>query len=534
MSSSTTSSTKKRSRAPLVATPDVKNMAREDIFSKVPSMTDWTRQALEGASQYELEKLEPLSEPEIKRIFPHATATVMRDPLTTQDKTRIHDNIRRDPYTGVALFTYCYFMLGPDSTITLGLNRKYANEQRKADAMAAIQDNAEYLDIIEDIMNRDDAMDLQERKLELVFQGAAFGRSVAIKKYDKQNLPCQLIPLSSTRLGRIWIDSVNWKFLGVEYNDYARDKRILLAKDIIHYENNDMMITPRSRYYGMSMLEPIMAIGERNRVANEIAMPEIMRKHWAPILLVKVNSGSQTKINQIRDIFSMPGKTQIYNDEIEVTQVALQHDLEKLQVAVENGAKDEFRACTVPQGIGWSYDPNHATMENSLLAWYNGVLAFKRSHLDSVLWLQFYKPQLETIFENRMVAKIPETGGLVDYLVQNAQTLQGNEKPELPFRITTQFNNIKTTGFLEQSSALLGWYDAGIISKEIALKEGGMEQYIDDMAEEDANKVQLGANMLQAEQQLMMGQPAQAEAPTPGPAISGVQPVTRRSIVSGL
>jgi len=513
-------------------------MAREDIFSKVPSMTDWTREALQGAaSQYELEKLTPLSEKELKRIFPEATATVMRDPLTTQDKTRIHDNIRRDPYTGIALFTYCYFMLGPDSTITLGLNKRYANEERKADAMAAIQDNAEYLDLIEDVMQRDDAMDLQQRKLQLVFQGAAFGRSVAIKKYDKQNLPCDLIPLSSTRLGRVYVDR-DWKFIGVEYNDYTRDKRILLAKDIVHYENNDMMITPRSRYYGMSMLEPIMAIGERNRVANEIAMPEIMRKMWAPILLIKVNSGSQTRINQIRDIFSMPGKTQIYNDEIEVTQVALQHDLEKLQTAVENGAKDEFRACTVPQGIGWSYDPNHATMENSLLAWYNGVLAFKRSHLDSVMWLQFYKPQLETIFENRMVARIPETGGLVDYLVQNAQTLQGNERPDLPFRITTQFNNIKTTGFLDQSSALLGWYDAGIINKEIALKEGGMEQYIDDMAEEDDKKVQLGANMLQAEMNMatttITPPPMSAAAniaadgevapTTTGPAIKGVRP----------
>jgi len=294
-----------------------------------------------------------------------------------------------------------------------------------------------------------------------------------------------------------------------------------------------MLVTPRSRYYGMSMLESVMAIGERNRVANEIAMPEIMRKMWAPILLVKVNSGSQTKINQIRDIFSMPGKTQIYNDEIEVTQVPLQHDLEKLQQAIETGAKDEFRACTVPQGIGWSYDPNHATMENSLLAWYNGVLAFKRSQLDSVMWLQFYKPQLETIFENRMVARIPETGGLVDYLVQNAQTLQGTQRPELPFRITTEFNNIKTTGFLDQSSALLGWYDAGIINKEIALKEGGMEQYIDDMAEEDSNKVQLGANMLQAEQQMGIGPMAQDVA-APGPAITGVIPANQRSTAPGL
>lgn len=498
-SKSTANDTQRKRSNPLVATVDPNNILLENLLSRSPSKTDWAEKMLQGGSEYELEKLEPLSETELRRFFPHATATAMKDPLTQADKQRIHDNIRRDPYTAIALFTYSYCMLGPESMITMGLNRKYANEQRKKDHMAEIQNNPDYLDIIEDIMNRDDDMSLQTRKLELVFQGSAFGRSVAIKKYDKRMLPCKLIPLSPTRLGRVWVDR-DWTFLGVEYNDYSRDKRILLAKDIIHYENNDMMITPRSRYYGMSMLEPVMSIGERNRVANEIAMPEIMRKHWAPILLVKVNTGSQTKINQIRDIFSMPGKTQVYNDEIEVTQVALQHDLEKLMLAVENGGKDINRACTVPQGIGWSYDPNHATMENSLLAWYNGVLAFKRSHFDIVMWDQFYKPQLEQIFNERMINKIPDTGGLVDYLVQNAPN---QEKPPLPFRIVTEFKNIKTTGFLELSSALLGWEAANIISKEIARTEGGLGQYNDDMAEQEQKQQALGNNMLSMEQQMM-------------------------------
>lgn len=508
MSRSTKSDNSTRKRGnPLIATFDPKQELLENLYSRAPSKTDW---ALTGASEYELEKLEPLSEAEIKRIWPHATASVMKDPLTTTDKQRIHDNIRKDPSTAIALFTYCYFMLGPESSITMGLNRRYANEQRKKEHMDEIQNNPEYLDILEDIMNRDDDMDLQTRKFQLVFQGAAFGRSVAIKKYDKNLLPCQLIPLSPTRLGRVWVDK-DWSFLGVEYLDYAREKRILLAKDIIHYENNDMMITPRSRYYGMSMLEPMMAIGERNRVINEIAIPELTRKYWAPIHLVKVNTGSQTKLNQIRDTFSMPGKTQVHNDDIEVTQIDVVPHLDMLSAALENGNKDNFRGMTVPQGIGWPEDPNHATMENSLLAWYNGVLAFKRSELDIILWNQLYKPQLEYIFDQRTVNKIPDTGGLVDYLVQNASK---PDKPILPFRITTEFKNIKTTGFLELSSALLGWQAAGIINNEIALKEGGLGQYVDDMAEEDQKKVTLGNNLL-----------AQDQAVQNGLGVPGVQPI---------
>jgi hypothetical protein len=529
-------STRRRGN-PLVASYDANQTLAENILTRSPSKTRWAEEMLQGASQYELQMIEPVSEDDLKRFFPKANAVAMKDPLKLDDKQRIHDNIRRDPGTSIALFTYCYFMLGPDSSITMGLGRKYATEERKKDQMDVIMNNAEYLDILEDIMNRDDEMNIQDAKFNIVCQASAFGRSVALKKLDKRQLPCKLIPLSSTRLGRVWIDRDNWDFLGVEYLDYTKDKRILLAKDIIHYENNDMLITPRSRFYGMSMLEPLMSIGERNRVINDIAIPEITRKHWAPVLLVKVNTGSQTKLNQIRDIFSMPGKTQIYNDDIEVTQVTLNHDLDKLQTCLENGNQDIFRGCTVPQGIGWSYDPNHATMENSLLAWYNGVIAFKRANLDAVLWLQFYKPQLETIWNERTVNKIPETNGLVDYLVQNAAVIQG-EKPELPFRITTEFKNIKTTGFLELASALLGFQSAGIINDEIALKESGLEQYIDDMAEEKANQVTLGNNLLAQEQAMMMqGQGQQGQTEGQGPGIGGVQPIgiqTGKSAVSAL
>jgi hypothetical protein len=524
-STNTDNSTRKRGN-PLVAEINPKADFITDLLSRSPSKTLWAEELLTGGSEYELEKVEPLSEDELKKIWPNANATTMKDPLASSDKQRIHDNIRRDPSTAIALFTYCYFMLSPETTITMGLNRLYANEQRKKEHMDEILNNSEYLDILEDIMNRDQELHLRSRQLQLIFQGAAFGRAVAIKKYDKRNnLPCQLIPLSPTRLGRVYVDK-DWTFRGVEYLDYSRDKRILLAKDIIHYENNDMMITPRSRYYGMSMLEPMMAIGERNRVINDIAIPELTRKHWAPIYLVRVNTGSQTKLNEVRNTFSMPGKTLVHNDDITVTQVDVVPHLDMLNACLENGNKDNFRGMTVPQGIGWPEDPNHATMENSLLSWYNGVLAFKRSQFDEVMWDQWYKPQLEIIWSQRQMTdfSLMDVASQVNQLVQKAES-DALGKPALPFRITTEFKNIKTTGFLELSSALLGWQAAGIINKEIALKEGGLGQYIDDMAEEDQKQVTLGNNLLQQEQAMQ------------GQGIAGVQPInsqTGQSAVSQL
>jgi hypothetical protein len=224
-------------------------------------------------------------------------------------------------------------------------------------------------------------------------------------------------------------------------------------------------------------------------------------------------------------MFSMPGKTQIFNDDIEVTQIDVVPHLDMLNAALENGNQDNFRGMTVPQGIGWPEDPNHATMENSLLSWYNGVLAFKRSHLDSVLWLQLYKPQLKQIWSERQMATMVDQAAMYNGLMQRAEN-DALGRPQLPFRITTEFKNIKTTGFLELSSALLGWQAAGIITNEIALKEGGLGQYVDDMAEEDAKKITLGNDLLQQDQAMMQS-----------PGIQGVKPInvsTGQTAVTGL
>ena len=94
-----------------------------------------------------------------------------------------------------------------------------------------------------------------------------------------------------------------------------------------------------------------------------------------------------------------------------------------LTTCLENGNKDNFRGMTVPQGIGWPEDPNHATMENSLLAWYNGVLAFKRSQFDEVMWNQWYKPQLELIWNDRQMSslRLADMTTQVNMLVQKAE-----------------------------------------------------------------------------------------------------------------
>jgi len=459
-----------------------------EMFAKGPSKTIYGELEskeisrllnLHGASVYtdDLEKTTPVNEQQLRAIYPHAVPSKMTDPLTRVDKTRIHDNVRRDGATKRVLLFIAYFMMPEPPVLTIGLNRKFATKQREKEQLSIIQDDPDYLDILEELMNRDDECDLYTRQIELVFAAHAYGRAVQVKQYDTRGYPKRLIPLSSPRLGRVWVDKYSWEFLGVEYNDYTRDKRILMAKDIIHYEIDDFQTTPNSRYYGMSILEPTMAIGERNRAANEIAIPEIMKRMFAPLMLVKSKSKSQAKLTQIRDAWKS-GKTVFYNSDLEIVVVALPHDLEKLRDTVQEGSKQVFRDATVPLGVGWQDDQNRATFEGSVLQWYESVLSFKRSQFSNLFWRQWYKPQMEMMYQGRMAEKLSKEGGMMDYLVQKAT--QGTE---LPFRVNLDFKNVRTTGFLDTAAALAQFGDRRYLGRDQILEEAGFGKYIEQMNE---------------------------------------------------
>jgi hypothetical protein len=498
---------KSKKSNPLVAFLEGPTQVLEEVFSKAPEKTAWGEEmlgSLTGAAYEELDKLMPVSEKQLKNIFPRATPTRMVDPLKTVDKTRIHDNVRRDGSTFMALFLLSIFTLGAENPITLGLNRKYANKQREEEAMNEIQDNPAYLDLLEDLMNRDEDVDLHSRQLELLFAGAAFGRAVQVKQYDQQNLPCRLIPLSSPRLSRVWVDKYSWEFLGVEYLDYTTDKRILLAKDLIHYEENDFSITPNSRYYGMSLAEPSIAIGERNRAANEIAIPEIMKRYFTPLMKVTTHTKSQQKLNQIRDAWKS-GKILFINDDIEVDVIPIQHDLEKVRDTVTEGAKQIYRNFSVPLAVAFQDEQNRATLEGSMLQWYEGSIAFRRSNFDTVMWRQWYKPQLETIFENRLAEKIANIDGIFNYMEQtvnqNSNFAQQKKTP-LPFRIKTEYVNIKTVGFLDKLAGLAQFFDRKLLNADLTREEAGLGKYNDEMAEEELNRQQMANDMFTQQQNM--------------------------------
>ncbi len=481
---------------PILMTLDDKASNIENFFTRRPESTEWAQKYLGGAAINELDQYAPVEEKQLKALFPGAVATKMVDPLSRTDKIRIHENVRRDGATKLALSILSYFMLGKSTTISLGLARRYANKQREMDALKMIQTNDAYLDMLEEIMNRDDDLDMIQRQIALIASGHAFGRSVSLRQYDSNGFPIRYIPLSSPRLGRVWIDKKTGNFLGVEYLEYTKSKRILLAKDIIHYEVDDWHITPNGLYYGMATTENVLAIGERNRVANETSMPELIKSFWAPIMLVKATGPrNAAKMREIMNAFKR-GKTVFYNDDIEITVIPLNHDLGLLNQVTKDGEKAILRAFTVPIGTVFEDDPNRATLEKSLQQWYDGPLKFKRAQFDQIMWKQHYKAQLTK-------------------MLLESETVPLLEGQPLPFRIETQFENIRTDSFLDMSSALIGWVNAGLLTGDIARTEANLGKYNDDMNAEAMKKQTLGNDMLS--QEMNMQQQA--------PGITGVKPV---------
>jgi len=468
----------------------------EDYYNKAPQKTKWSEailNSLKGASGEQalnyLDKVDPVDENQLRRIFPNASPTQMEDPLSTVTKTRLHDNVRRDPSTQRAVFFIVSFLLGKEITLTFEPARKFATEERREREMKAIQNNEQYLDILEDLMNRDEDVELQTRLAELAFSAEAFGRAVQIKKYNRKGFPCKLIPLASTRLGHVWVDRKTWDFLGVEYLDYPRSQRILLAKDIIHYEANDFHITPNSRYFGMPTIESTMSIAERNRAANEKAIPEIMAKMWAGTNIYKIlGAHSDEKIREIMTKVR-PGKDLYVNEEIEVQQVELKHDLDKIVNAVLEGSKDIYRGTTIPQTVAFQDLTNRATAEGQMIQWYESVLEFKRNQLNTVFWNQYYKPQLESIFETRDMNRAAENGSVLQYLETRAKTIddmadQGEEyRSPIPFKVKFEFGDIRTTGFLDTASALLQFGDRHYLEPYMVREESGLGRWNNDMEE---------------------------------------------------
>ena len=85
---------------------------------------------------------------------------------------------------------------------------------------------------------------------------------------------------------------------------------------------------------------------------------------------------------------------------------------------------------------------------------------------------------------------------------QQATPTNPLQKPQLPFRIVTEYTNIKTVGFLDKLAGLAQFYDRKLINGDITRDEAGLGKYNDDMNEEALRQQEMANNMFSQQQEM--------------------------------
>lgn len=430
-----------------------------------------------------------LSEADLKEIYgPNNVATFQ----PTYDRiflARLHDNIRRDGATFRSLLFFVTFALGADISLIPKLTRAFANNERTKAKVDELANNETYMQLLDDLAEVDRTVDLKTNLEDLLFNGLAVGHSVLVKKTNSAGLVETLLPLSSFSLGNVYVDKRNWnKILAIQYKDFDPEGQVLLAEDIIHFIPYPYHTTPWKKWFGHSILEPLVSITNSNRVTYEIAIPEVSKRAYAPTQVINTNLTNPEKIQELQMKLD-PMKTVVWNGPEKIEHQVINPQVDIMSLIEKGKSIDEkvFRDTTVPKVVGFA-DENRSVAHYSLNQWTVSTLAHIRSRLDQTLDPEYYMPNTKAILKMRninatemqLMNSIGQTPLYLETLNQNRQQIIESDIP-VPFRVGLLVKNITFDPFVETSAGVIGLVQNNIISWDIALEILGLEKYIERM-----------------------------------------------------
>lgn len=402
---------------------------------------------------------------------------------------RLHDNIRRDGATFRSLLFFVNFILGSDIELSMKLPRAFANQSRADKQLKILQQNETFLNLLDDLAEQDRIVDQKTNLEDLLFNGLGVGRSVIIKKTDQYGLTTDLLPLSSFSLGDVYVDVRNHKLLAVQYKDFETDHQLILAKDMVYFIPIPYHTTPWKKWFGHSILEPLMSITGSNRITYEIGIPEVSKRGYAPTQLIQTNFKSDAKMAEFQRSID-PLKTIVFNGPMPIKHEIINPQVDVMQL-VDKGKeidKKVYRDTTVPLVVGFQDEQNRATAHYSLNQWTVSVLVFIRSRLNNTLGPQYYSPNLQALMKKQKIRKtetemLYQSGNNTLYLnkiQENRENILKSTIPE-PFIVELHVKNISFDPFIEMSSAVISMVKAGGINWEIGLEMMGLEKYNERM-----------------------------------------------------
>lgn len=346
-----------------------------------------------------------IDEATLKEKFPDFITT--QDPLSQDQKLRIHEALQADGAVMRACSFWRKFSLGksviPDFKIKKELDPMLSDAIDER--LQLHPDITKYKNQLRDI---DDEVDLRRSVQNIVDNLLGYGRAVLVILFNEDKLPVRLVPLSSFKLGRVYMDKNTFEFIGVEYLEIPDKNNILLATDMIYFTINDNNVTPNSRYYGRSLIFPVISIAENNLINKERNFPEIIRRRWAATLLIKTNTRSPKRNQQIaNDVNQNAGGSVVIPDLVSAENIKMDTELTSLIDYSREMDKKIFRDMELPlkaSGIVDSGGTTAADAQAEISIWSESTLDDFRENIEDTLVKQYYNRNLRKIIETDVIA----------------------------------------------------------------------------------------------------------------------------------
>jgi hypothetical protein len=385
-----------------------------------------------------------------------ADEIVFVDPYPAAYKARLANAYEFDSIVRTGIDTLVHYVLGRDFEPKLRpVTREKPREESEFDnILDPIIDESERENLMNYINEVDHTVKLKQVLRQLLVQKYVFGRSAALieRAGSEVNTNAELAALNFTEetplhvkvlhsyyLSQNHYNVKTWEVEEIEYDNpnWLRDpskpsdeQPALPIEDLIYFTHSDNNVVPNGWGYGMSVLQPILALSGANRRLNEKVLPELNTAAWCGSGIFKFTGMSSKQMaNFVKSI--LPSTWKATNQEIDYIPIKLDFDGKFLLDQRDSNVKHIATQVRIPSFlINFEDVTNRSIGDRVSNIWQQGDLEFARDELRDQLWEFWYRRLMELYFRDR-----------------------GEEFLHLKAKIIIEFQSIDFSNFFEKAIA---------------------------------------------------------------------------------
>ena len=323
------------------------------------------------------------------------------DPYKPDYKVQLMNCYAFDYIVRTAINKRMDFVLGRATSTVLypvGI-RTYKSVEAAQQALNAVYPPAEQRKLLDYIDRVDWITDIKKIRRILATQAIVGGRSAAlIEKINKEDNPLGLPegtpavfkPLNWGLLGNVKINTNTWGLRKVYYDDniFARtEDKWMDAKDLLYWTRSDFHVLPNQFLYGVSDLQPIVALSRTTRYINEMDLPEINASQWSSSGFWEVTNFSFNDTKAFLQAVQQGGRHHAFTAKVKFNEIKLTNDLRGLLEERDKNHLAILIQLQTPSFLisGYEQITNRATANDIIAVWDESVLEGERDWIRDML-----------------------------------------------------------------------------------------------------------------------------------------------------